>query len=88
MLELSPFLILTLIFGIANVTMSVIVVQALKNRGIQASLVWARFKIVQYLNQYRDATTEERGKPGFLFYSWIITIDLAFLSFIIALIVG
>lgn len=82
----NPFLILTLVFAVSNVVMTVVVVHALRKRNLPASIVWARFRIIQYLNQYRDATIQEGGKPGFLFYAWIASIDLAFLSLIIALI--
>ena len=85
MISQNLFLILALVFAFSNVVMSVIVVHALKKRSIPASIIWARFRIIVYLNQYRDATIQERGRTGLLFYSWIVSIDLAFLSFVIAL---
>jgi len=79
-----PFIVLALIFGAANVVLTIMVVHALRKRKIPASILWARFMIPVYLNRYRDATIKESGKPGPLFYPWIISIDLALLSFIIA----
>jgi len=86
MAVLNPFLVAALVFAVANVVMTIMVVYALQKRNIPASIIWARFKIITYLNQYRDATMQESGKTGPLFYSWIASIDLALLMFIIALI--
>lgn len=82
----NPFIIAALVFAVSNVVLTIMVVHALQKRNIPASIIWARFKIVMYLNQYRDVTIQESGKPGPLFYSWIASIDLALLMFIIALI--
>lgn len=49
--------------------------------------IFIRLYIFRYINNYRIITKKETGKTGYLFYTCIISINLALLCFIVALII-
>ena len=57
--------------------------EALRRRGERVSFIWLRVMIPSYLNRYRTVTRAESGRTGPLFYSWIASINLALVFFII-----
>ena len=60
-----------------NTVTSVLIYTDLHNRGMKVSFVLLRLMIPFYAHQYRKITTRETGKPGPLFYHWIISINTA-----------
>jgi len=59
---------------------------SLQKRGLPVSFVWLRMMAPKYASQYRDITRSETGHTGQLFYHWIISINIALVCAIIALI--
>jgi hypothetical protein len=57
--------------------------EALRRRGERVSFIWLRVMIPSYLNRYRAITRAESGRTGPLFHSWIVSINLALVFFII-----
>ncbi len=80
------FLVLCVVCAIWNIVISLIVYDSLKKRGIPVSFLWLRVLAPKYACQYKAVTNVETGRVGPLFYHWIISINLALLFAIIAII--
>ena len=72
---------------VVYIVVSIMIYDELKKRDVNVHFVFLRFMIPFYANQYKSLTTAESGKPGVLFYYWIISINTA-LVFAIAAIVS
>jgi hypothetical protein len=68
--------------ALLNVVISILIMAALDRRGHKTNILLARLFIFKYLSAYKEATRRETGKPGLLFYLWIITINVAALTFL------
>jgi len=75
------FLSIAIVSVICGVVSAVLIAVSLQKRGIKVNWIWLRLLILsKYLNQYRDITRQETGRPGPLFYSYIIAMNLALLT--------
>jgi hypothetical protein len=70
-----------------NVVTSLLIFSSLQRRGIPVSFIWLRALAPKYANQYRVITRRESGKTGPLFYHWIISINLALVFAVAAILV-
>ena len=70
---------------IVYVVSTVMIFSHLKDRGEKVSFLWLRLYMISYANRYKKLTKNETGKVGYLFYVWIISINLALLSAILVL---
>ena len=70
---------------IVHVVSSVMIYGHLKDRGEKVSFLWLRLFIISYANRYKKITKKETGKIGYLFYMWIISVNIALISAIIVL---
>jgi hypothetical protein len=68
---------------LSNVVIWILIMAALDRRGYKTSILWARLLIFKYLSAYKEATRKETGKPGLLFYLWIVSINLAAVAFLL-----
>jgi len=59
----------------------------LKDKGKKVSFLWIRLFMISYANKYKKLTKEETGKTGYLFYLWIISINIALISAILILLI-
>ena len=75
-----------IVFVIFNVVTSVLITVALDKRNIKTNIIFLRLLILKYVKQYRDITLQETGRVGILFYCWIVSINLALVSVVIAFI--
>lgn len=79
------------IFGVALVSVlwgivsAMVMVGYLSNRGQKINVPFFRIYIIKYIHQYAKMTTEENGRPGVWFYSFIIAMNLALICTIIGL---
>ena len=80
------FLVLCVVCAIWNIVISLIVYDSLKKRGIPVSFLWLRVMAPKYAFQYKAVTKAETGRVGPLFYHWIVSINLALVFAIIAII--
>jgi hypothetical protein len=80
------FLALCVLCGLWNVVISLIVYNSLKIRGVPVSFFWLRMMVPKYVFQYKEITHSETGRAGPLFYHWLISIDLALVFAVIAVI--
>jgi hypothetical protein len=77
---------LAVISGIFSLVISFMAASHLSKHGTKINYWNVRFHMLKYVKQYRELTIEESGKPGSLFYAWLVTISLFSVS-IISLIV-
>ncbi|MFC1980235.1 hypothetical protein ACFLVS_05245 [Chloroflexota bacterium] len=73
----------SVIFGIVFMIM---ITSFLSNRGIKINYIFLRLYIIKYVHQYRKITMEENGKPGNLFYAFIVSMNLALVLAVIGII--
>lgn len=69
-----------------NIVTSLRIYGFLHRRDVPASFLMLRMMAPKYAFQYKQLTTREKGRPGPLFYHWIISINLAFVFAVAALI--
>ena len=70
-----------------NIATSVRIYDFLRRRGVKASFFWLRVLAPKYAHQYKKMTAAESGKPGPLWWQWIISINLAWVFALAGLIV-
>lgn len=75
--------IITVISTICGVVFTLKITSFLSKHGIKINYWLLRFYMLKYLKQYRKLTIEENGKPGNLFYAYIVSWSLAFVFYII-----
>jgi len=80
------FFILAIISAICSTAFMVMIASSLSKRGVKINYVFIKLYIIKYIHQYRKLTEEETGKPGNLFYAFIISMNLALVFTIIGII--
>jgi len=80
------FFIPALISVIFGVVFMIMIVSFLSKRGIKINYLLIRLYIIKYISQYREITIEENGKPGNLFYAFIVSMNLALVLAVIGII--
>ncbi len=74
-----------------SVVTSLRIYDVLRKMNRDVSFLWLRVMIPKYAHQYKEITIKETGKPGPLYYHWIISINLALVmavALILALLLG
>lgn len=66
-----------------GVVSAMVMVSFVAGRGHKINWLLIRIFIFKYMHQYRDITTQENGKTGPWFYSYIISMNLALVCAII-----
>jgi len=79
------FFILAIISAICGTVFSLMIASFLSKHGIKINYVFLRLYIIKYIHQYRKLTIEENGKPGNLFYAFIVSMNLALIFAIIGI---
>jgi uncharacterized oligopeptide transporter (OPT) family protein len=82
----TVLLIVALICAIYGVISSMIIVSFLSSHGVKINYLLLRLLLLKYVGQYRKINLEEKGKPGFLYYSFIISMNSALVLGVIGLI--
>ena len=80
------FFIPALVSVIFGIVFMIMIVSFLYRRGIKINYVFLRLYIIKYVHQYRKITIEENGKPGNLFYPYIVSMSLALVLAVIGII--
>jgi len=78
---------LALISVIWGIVSAIVMAAYVSRKGYKISLVFFRLYILKYIHQYSRITTEENGRPGIWFYSFIIAMNLALAIAIIGILV-
>jgi hypothetical protein len=79
----SAIFVVSAIFGIVFMIM---ITSFLSKRGIKINYIFLRLYIIKYIHQYRKITIEENGKPGNLFYPYIVSMSIALVLAVIGII--
>lgn len=67
--------------AMCGVVSAVLIAVSLQKRGFKVNWIWLRVLILsKYLGQYRDVTRQEIGRPGALFYLFIIAMNVALVT--------
>jgi len=80
----SAFLGLTLAAALAHVTIFIMIAAALDRRGYKTNMFLARIYFFKYLSAYKELTRKETGRPGPLYGLLVLSIILAFLFALVA----
>jgi len=80
------FFIPALVSVLFGIVFMIMIMSFLSNRGIKINYIFLRLYIFKYVHQYRQITIEENGKPGNLFYAFIVSMNLALVLAIIGII--
>ncbi|MBA7608492.1 hypothetical protein ES703_15669 [subsurface metagenome] len=80
------FFILAIISVICGIVFSLMIASFLSKHGIKINYVFLRLYILKYIHQYRKLTVEENGKPGNLFYAFIVSMNLALVFAVIGIV--
>ena len=80
------FLILALVSAMFGIVFMIMITSFLSKRGIKINYLLLRLYIIKYIHQYRKITIEENGKPGNLFYPYIVSMSLALVLAVIGII--
>ena len=77
---MAPFTLLVAlaaICAVCAVTSAMLITGALARRGIKTPFPFIGVKLFRNLGRYREATLRETGRVGPLFYTYIVSINLA-----------
>ena len=80
------FFIPALVSAIFGIVFMIMIASFLSKRGIKINYIFLRLYIIKYIHQYRKITIEESGKPGNLFYAFIVSMNLALVLAVIGII--
>jgi hypothetical protein len=73
------------ISALIGVASSIGIVAYLQRRGQRINWIFINVFILKYVHQYHGLTTQETGKPGPLFYSYVIAMNTALVAAIIGM---
>jgi hypothetical protein len=78
------FLSITLMLGVWMIVSMVRIQEFLRARGHKVNFLLLGVMIFDYMAKYKAITVQERGRPGILYYHFIIAANGALLSAILA----
>jgi hypothetical protein len=86
---MNPILLTIAIIGIiVYVWTTIKIYDYLKSKSDKIeSPIFLRFYIFKYLSTYKSITKSETGKIGYLFYLWIISINLTLLCILVSILI-
>jgi hypothetical protein len=73
----------SVVWGIVS---AIAMVSYISRRGHKISILFFRLLIFRYIHQYCEITTQENGKPGAWFYSYITSMSLALVCAIVGVV--
>ena len=86
-MSVSTILIAIALLSVAwGIVSSVVIADALQKRGLKVNWIFLRVMIIKYIGQYRDVTRQETGRAGPWFYSFVVAMNLAWVSAVVGLI--
>ena len=80
------YFILAIISSICGMVIGLRIVSFLSRRGIKINYWMLKLYMLKYLIQYRNLTIKENGKPGKLFYAFILSCSFALVFYIVFLV--
>ena len=80
------FFILAILGVTWGIVSSIVISSFLSKRGVKINWLLFRILVLKYVHQYHSITTQENGKPGPWFYSYIVSMNLALLFVILGMV--
>ena len=82
----TAFLALAVPCAVIGVVLMVAMTSAVQARGEKVNWIFLRLFVLKYISDYRYLTVKETGRPGPLFYPFIISMNLALLLTVLGLV--
>ena len=79
------FLVLAVICAAIGVALMISMTCAVRAHGCKVNWVFLRLYVFKYINDYRIITIKESGRPGPLFYPFVISMNLALIFAVVGL---
>jgi hypothetical protein len=79
------FLFLAVPCALIGVILMVAMISAVQDRGHKVHWIFLGLFALKYVNEYRTMTSKETGRPGPLYYPFVISMNLALLFVIVGL---
>lgn len=79
------FLVLAVPCAVTGVVLMMAMTSAMQARGNKINWVFLRLFVLKYVSEYRNITIKESGRPGPLFYPFVISMNLALLFTVVGL---
>lgn len=80
------FLMLAIPSALWGVASSIVTASYLSKRGIKIDYLFLRVLVFKYIHQYRKITTQENGRPGPWFYSFVMSMNLALVLTVVGIV--
>ncbi|MCP3919933.1 MAG: hypothetical protein GY711_30760 [bacterium] len=71
---------------VAGIALMLAMVSAVQERGQKINWFLIRLLVPKYVARYREVTIEESGRPGPLFYPFLIAMNLALVLTVVGLV--
>ena len=78
---------ITLVAAVWGIVTTIIITNYLSRKGVGINFIFLRLFMLKFISQYKEMTLQETGKVGPLFYSYIISMNLALVAVIVAFLV-
>jgi len=75
---------ITLVAAAWGVVTTIMIAKYLSGKGVGVDFIFLRLFMLKYIWQYKEMTVQETGKVGPLFYSYIISMNMALVAVIVA----
>ena len=72
------FFLFMAVAGFWGVFSAMMIVDYVSKKGVKINWILIKWHVIGYIGRYHDLTVKESGKPGFWFYSYIVSMNLAF----------
>ena len=83
----NTLLAMAIVSALCGVVAAIMIGSELQKRGVKINWILFRVLLVsKYLGQYRDVTRQETGRPGSLYYMYVMSMILALVLAVIGLI--
>ncbi len=82
------FFVLAIVAVFWGIVSSIVISSFLSKRGVKINLLFFRILVLKYIHQYHKITTQEGGKPGPWFYSYIVAMNLALVFAILGMLLN
>lgn len=80
--------IIAVIGAIWGVISAMVMTAYVSKHGEKINFFFIRFMIIKYISRYHELTKQANGKPGFWFYSYLISMNLALLVAVAGILFG
>jgi len=82
----TVFLVLAVPCAVIGVVLMMAMTGAVRARGEKINWVFLRLFVLKYISDYRNLTVKETGRPGPLFYPFVVTMNLALLFTVLGIV--